>query len=104
MAVVDEVGGDKDPLRDSGRVDIGSKVVEVTLEGCTGGDVGNRIVDDERIVLPDVVGVWRGGSIQIIFGREAEVLLVNRNEPEEPKDLLEASEAIRGHILLVGRP
>jgi hypothetical protein len=55
-------------------------------------------------VLPDVVSVWRGGSVQVVFGREAEVLLVKRSEPEAPKDLPEASEAIRGHILLVGRP
>ena len=66
MSVIDKVGGDKDPLWDSGRVDIGSEVVEVTQEGCTGGDVGDRVIQNEGIVFADVERVWRSRGVQVV--------------------------------------
>lgn len=54
---------------------------------CTARDVGDRVVDDERVVLADVVGV----------GSRSRVDVVGRGE-------VEATVAIVRHVLLVRGP
>lgn len=71
VAVVDKVGGDEDPLRDRRGIDISSKVVEVTLEVCARWYRRNRIVEDQRVVLADIVRVRRSRCVYIVVGCEA---------------------------------
>lgn len=66
VSIIDEVRGNENPLWYGGRNDIGCKVVEVTEEACSLRDVGNRIVEDERVVLPDIERVWRSGCVQVV--------------------------------------
>lgn len=71
VAVVEHVGGDEEPLGDGGGVDVGGEVVEVAHAGDTGGDVGDGVVEDDGVVFADVVGVRRGGAVQVIRGAPA---------------------------------
>lgn len=71
VGVVDEVGGDEEPLGEGGGVDVGGEVVEVAVAGCAGGDIRNRVVNDEGVVLPDIVCVWGCGGVQVVWRGEA---------------------------------
>ena len=75
MAIVNHVGRYGHPLRKGQGIDIYGKVVEVANIRPTCGVCGDRIVDDERVVLAHPKGVWwcRGvevvsRSVAILFG------------------------------------
>jgi hypothetical protein len=77
MSVVDEIRGDEDPLWDSGRVDICCEIVEVALEFCTGGNVGDGIEDDGWVVFADIVYIRWARSVEIVcLGETIYIIIV----------------------------
>ena len=69
VAVVDHVGCHEHPLRDGRGVEIDGEVVEAT-NSCPAGVIpGDRIVDDEGIVLAYVESIWRSRGIEVVDGR-----------------------------------
>jgi hypothetical protein len=71
VTVVDHIGRDEHPLRQRGRIHVRGKVVEVTVPRQSLGDADDGIVKNRRVVLPDIVGIWRSRSIQVVGRRVA---------------------------------
>jgi hypothetical protein len=71
VCIVDHVGRHKHPLRDSRVIEIDGKVVEVANLPPAGVIRGDRIVDNERVMLPYVEGICRCRGVEVVGGREA---------------------------------
>ncbi len=71
MATVDHIGRHENPLREGRRIDIGGKVVEVAMKRKAGGDRSDRIVEDGRVVLTYVEGMWARIGGEVVSRRES---------------------------------
>jgi hypothetical protein len=74
VAIVDQIGCYKDPLWESGSIDISSEVIKVAVQCKTRWHRCNRIIDDRGVVLAHIVGIVRCRCIDVVLGGEAVVM------------------------------
>jgi len=71
VSVVQHIGCDEDPLRDSAVGDVDGEVVEVPLKLGTSWNGGDGVEDDEGVVFADVESEVGGGGVEVVVGSVA---------------------------------
>lgn len=108
MSVIYHVRRNEHPLRDSGSVHVGRKVVEITVALETRGNGNDRVVQDRRVVLADVVRVGGVRAVEIVRRgvavQENERSARAMNESGSCKYLLEALISVSRQVLHISGP
>ena len=104
MAVIEHVGRYENPLRNGRGVDIDGKVVEAANSRPAGVICGDRIVDDERVMLAYVENIWRRRGVEVVNGRVTVLFAMSETYKANGSSSLESFVTVRRYVFLVRCP
>ena len=104
VAVIEHVGRYENPLRNGRGVDIDCKVVEAANSRPAGVICGDRIVDDEGVMLAYVENIWRRRGVEVVNRRVTVLFAMSETYKANGSSSLESFVAVRGYVFLVRRP